>query len=181
MHKKTIYQFTLVLSGVDDKTQQLEDKLYEAGCDDALINFRNGTVYLDFEREAVSFEEAVISAIKAIEQTTLGAIVVSVSPDNFVSESDIAKRLHTNRQRVSLWVKGARRTKHPFPNPVMKLTGKSPLWRWLDVVKWLQRHKELTDPTLLEEAQLIESVNIALLDRDKTIRSYKNKLLRKLQ
>lgn len=40
------YQFTLVLDGVDENTTNLDDILFEAGCDDALINYKTGTVYL---------------------------------------------------------------------------------------------------------------------------------------
>ncbi len=64
--KQNIYQFTLVLKNVDEDTPNLEDSLFQAGCDDSLINFRNGTVYLDFDREATSLEEAVMSAIKNV-------------------------------------------------------------------------------------------------------------------
>ena len=57
------YQFTLVLDGVDEKTSGLEDALFEAGCDDALINYKNGVVYLDFDREGEDLERIIISAI----------------------------------------------------------------------------------------------------------------------
>jgi hypothetical protein len=113
------YQFTLVLTHVDENTPMLEDRLYEAGCDDALINFRNGAVYLDFDRESTSFENAVIAAIKAIESSILGAVVNHIAPENLVSETEIAKRLRVSRQTVSLWIKGERRKKLSFPSPVM--------------------------------------------------------------
>jgi hypothetical protein len=74
---KKYYQFTLVLKNVDEDTLELEDSLYEAGCDDALINFRSGTVCLDFDREAVSLEDAVVSAIKDVESSSVKAIVAS--------------------------------------------------------------------------------------------------------
>lgn len=38
------YQFTLVLKNINEHTDSLEDSLFEAGCDDALINFRNKDV-----------------------------------------------------------------------------------------------------------------------------------------
>jgi hypothetical protein len=64
---KDFYQFTLILKNVDKNTENLEDSFYQSGCDDALINFRNGTVYLDFEREDSSLEHALISAIHDVE------------------------------------------------------------------------------------------------------------------
>ena len=70
-----LYQFTLVLDGVDEKTPDLEDALFEAGCDDALINYKNGTVYLDFDREGEELECTIISAIKDIESANVGATI----------------------------------------------------------------------------------------------------------
>lgn len=72
---KRKYQFTLVLKGVDENTSELEDSLYKAGCDDALINFLDGAVYLDFDREAASLKEAVISANKDVEDSSLGGVI----------------------------------------------------------------------------------------------------------
>ena len=125
MKKLEAYEFTLVLDGVDDQTEGLEDQLFDAGCDDALINFRNGTVYLDFNREASSVEDAVISAIKDVENSTLVVKVISILPDDQVSAAEIAKRLNKSRQIVSLWVKRERRQGLPFPNPISKLTDTS--------------------------------------------------------
>jgi hypothetical protein len=64
--KQEIYQFTLILKDVDENTSNLEDSLFKAGCSDALINFRNETVYLDFNRTANSREEAIRSAIQDV-------------------------------------------------------------------------------------------------------------------
>ena len=136
---KKIYSFTLVLRNVDENTPGLEDRVYEAGCDDSLINFRDGAVYLDFDRKADSFEKAVISAICQVETT--GAVVANVAPENLVTESDIAKRLHMQRQAVSLWIKGVRRKSKPFPKPVMKLSDRSPLWKWHEIAEWLYRNQ----------------------------------------
>jgi hypothetical protein len=130
------YQFMLVLKNVDENTPNLEDSLFEVGCDDALINFRNGTVYLDFDRKAASLEKAVMSAIKNVESSSVGAKVASVAPDNLVTESDVAKRLQVERQTVSLWIKGERKKSIPFPKPILKLSSKSPFWKWREVVEW---------------------------------------------
>ena len=61
------FNFTLVLHGVNESIKGLEDALFEAGCDDALINFRNGMVYLDFDRNSSSLDEAVNSAIQQVK------------------------------------------------------------------------------------------------------------------
>ncbi len=80
------YQFTLILKNVDENTPNLEDSLYEAGCNDALINFRNGTVSLDFDRKANSIDDAVMSAIRDVESATINPIVMSVLSEGVVRE-----------------------------------------------------------------------------------------------
>ncbi len=174
------YEFTLVLEGVNDKTEGLEDRLFEAGCDDTLINFRNGTVYLDFNREASSLEDAVIAAIKDIESIKLGIRVISILPDDLVNEMDIAKRLNQNRQTVSLWVKRERRQSTPFPNPVLKLADKSPLWRWYEVTNWLYQQRLIEDKSVVESAKFIENINAVLDERDPAVKQYRHNILSRL-
>lgn len=174
------YQFTLVLKNVDESTENLDDSLYEAGCDDALINFRNGAVYLDFDREAVSLQEAIIQAIKDVESASIEAKVVQVAPENLVTEADVAKRLPTKRQTISLWIQGKRRTENPFPKPIMKLSEKSPLWKWSDITKWLFDNKIISDKKIVEDAVFIENMNMALEERDISVRKYRQGLLKKL-
>lgn len=90
---KKIHEFTLVLEDVDTQTPGLEDTLFAAGCDDMLINFRNGKVYLDFAREDLSLESAVLSAIQAVEGCGLGIKVIRILPDDLVTMFNIAKSL----------------------------------------------------------------------------------------
>ena len=172
------YQFTLVLNCVEEGTPRLEDSLYDAGCDDALINFRNGAVYLDFDREALSLEKAVISAIRDIESASIGAKVSHVAPEDLVTESDVAKRLEMKRQTVSLWIQGQRRKS--FPKPVMKLADKSPLWKWREITEWLYKNK-LIKKALVTQAAFLENMNAALGERDVTARQYRHGLLKKLE
>jgi len=175
------YEFTLVLDGVDDKTASLEDQLYAAECDDALINFRNGTVYLDFCREAASLEDAVISAIQAVESIPVKPTVISILPDDLVTETEIAKRLGKSRQTVSLWIKRERRQDKPFPNPISKLTEKSPMWRWYDVVQWLDQQQMIEDSAIVDSAKLLEHLNAVLDEREPEVKKYRHNLLRRLQ
>ena len=60
----TKYDFTLILSGDIELTEQLADELFEAGCDDGTPARSNGVVSIDFHREAMSLEEAIRSAIR---------------------------------------------------------------------------------------------------------------------
>lgn len=177
---KNIYQFTLILKNVTDETPNLEDSLYNAGCSDALINFRNGTVYLDFDRTAHSFEEAIITAIHEIESSSIGAVVANVAPESLVTESDIAKRLALKRQTVSLWINGLRRKFKTFPNPVMKLSDRSPLWKWSEVIKWLYQNNIIDNKAMIKQAEFLENINAALEDRYTKARKKRQELLKKI-
>lgn len=178
MKKHKSYQFTLVLKNVSKKTVDLEDSLYEAGCDDALINYRNGAVYLEFDRDASSLEDAVISAIKNVKSATIDVEVASVAPENFVTESEISKRLNVNRQTVSLWIKGKRR--EGFPPPVMRLSEKSPLWQWNEVVIWLFGNKVINDQKIVDNALFFANINAALAELDKKARDMRHHLLERI-
>jgi hypothetical protein len=47
--------------------------------------------YPEFDRQAETLEEAIWSAIQAVEATHLGAQVLRVEPNSFVSIPDIAR------------------------------------------------------------------------------------------
>jgi hypothetical protein len=162
---KQQFEFTLILSGVRELTPEVLDAFYEAGCDDALIGMRDGVAYAEFCREADSFRQAVLSAIKNVEAASVGARVEHVEPDDLVSMSEIARRLGMTREGVRKQVAGMRGP-GDFPPPVAGLTQRSPLWRWTDVVRC---HKERPqkgratdwDRTAIEGAH-IAAVNAAL-------------------
>ncbi|MDX2346982.1 MAG: hypothetical protein QNK11_08950 [Legionella sp.] len=175
----SLYQFTLVLDGVDEKTPDLEDALFEAGCDDALINYKNGVVYLDFDREGEAFEQIIISAIKDIELADIGAIIVSVAPEHLVSLSDIAERVSITRQAVSLLMQGARGPGN-FPKPILKISNKSPLWRWSTVAEWFYQQGKIRDHDVIDSANVVEDINAALELRNKKSFAHKRKILNEL-
>jgi hypothetical protein len=57
------YEFTLILKGSLELTEETADALFEAGCDDGTPGTCNGVFSIDFHREANSLEEAIRSAI----------------------------------------------------------------------------------------------------------------------
>lgn len=62
------WEFALVLTGVVDLTDDLADALFEEGCDDATFSMVGGKPRLDFDREAESLEDAVLSALDDIRR-----------------------------------------------------------------------------------------------------------------
>ena len=160
------YEFSLVLSGVSDCTPSLEDALYEARCDDGLVCSYCNTVYIDFMREATSYKDAVMSAIKDIESSSLSASVVSVDAGDLVGITDIAELSAISKKTISAY-KDGKRGPGEFPNPVQRLKNKSPLWRWSDVATWLAHHGKV-DPEIAENALITEAFNKALAQRSQT-------------
>jgi hypothetical protein len=57
------YEFTLILKGALELTDDIADALFEAGCDDGTPGTCEGVFSIDFHREAESLEEAIRSAI----------------------------------------------------------------------------------------------------------------------
>jgi hypothetical protein len=89
------HEFTLILSGVSESTEEMANALFEAGCDDALFGSRDGVVFLDFGRDAPSFRDAVLSALRDVRAA--GYAVARVEPDDPVTAAEIARRLRRTR------------------------------------------------------------------------------------
>ena len=75
------YQFTLILSGVEEITPSLADALYAATGGDIELNMRNNVAFAEFDRQVKTLHEAVISAISQVENADVGVRVVRVESD----------------------------------------------------------------------------------------------------
>jgi hypothetical protein len=73
------YDFTLILSGPTELTDDLADNLFAAGCDDATPSSSEGVVALDFGRESSDLESAIRSAIANV--SSAGYVVSRVEID----------------------------------------------------------------------------------------------------
>jgi hypothetical protein len=144
------YSFTLIL---DRDPELLMDELYEAGCDDALFGVIDEAGYADFDREAPSMEEAIVSAIQAIDG--VGLNVVRIEPDDLVTASEIAERLGRSRESIRLLIE-RKRGKGDFPSPYTHMRDRNRLWRWSDVADWAGLADEVP------AAQFIAAANAAL-------------------
>lgn len=146
------YTFTLVLDGPNPLEDANMDRLYEAGCDDATFGERDGVFIADFDRDAVSFSDALISAIKNVESAVPGLRVVRVEPEDLVTASEIATRTGRSRESVRLLFEG-RRGAGEFPRPVAWLADRTRLWRWSEVCQWFNnRAQQECDPRWSQNA-----------------------------
>lgn len=75
------YDFTLVLSGSLELTEDIADALFEAGCDDGTPGTCNGLFSIDFHRKANSLEQAIRSAIANVNSAGYEVKRVEIEAD----------------------------------------------------------------------------------------------------
>jgi len=156
------FEFSLVVSNIAAMDDAFEDRLHEAGCDDALLSIIKGSVVLDFTRNAKNFVHAVASAVRDVQKT--GAEILRIEPDPYVTISDIADRACLSKQIISLYALG-KRGPGDFPPPVVRVNTESPLWDWLIVSRWLFRNRKLDDRKTVVYAALTREFNSILESR----------------
>ena len=61
------YEFRLILKGSPELTEEIADRLFEAGCDDGTPGTSGGVFSIDIHREADSLEAAINSAIRQVK------------------------------------------------------------------------------------------------------------------
>lgn len=62
------HEFTLILAGVDVMSEDLSNRLYEAGCDDGSPYSSQGVAGVRFHRQAATLEDAIRSALADVAQ-----------------------------------------------------------------------------------------------------------------
>ena len=142
------YNFTLrfALGKHDADPNLFVDKLFEEGCDDALVGLgRRGHIALDFTREAPTADEAILSALADVQRAIPEAKLVEATPD-LVGLTDIANLLGFSRQymRKLSVEQGA-----GFPLPVHE--GKPAIWHLATVLAWFEDNKTREFDTALAE------------------------------
>ena len=164
------YNFQIIVSGIQIKTNEdllgITNLLVAANCDDSVISSYNKTLYLDFDREAESYEKAIVSAINDIESIE-SLKVMSVDEGYYVSLSDAAELADTTRSALSNYNNGIRGDGE-FPTPILRVSNKNPIWRWSDIAIWLGKNGKI-EPYLVDNARTVEIINIALQLRNKPL------------
>lgn len=144
-----LYHFSILIRDANPQIEALEDRLFEAGCDDALICFNNRTVYLEFDREAENAQIAIESAMLDIQKAGFYELILQESGVSSLAE--IAHRTGLTRTALSNYARG----KHAegFPAPLYGVASGSPLYSWKEVANWLYTRHKITQ-TQLEIANL---------------------------
>ena len=175
-----IFNFTLVLRGMNKITSQLEDSLYESGCDDAMVHSGNGSLYLTFDRLDTSLEKAVSTAIKDVEKNKKLEVAV-VEPADFVTVAEIARRAGYSREYIRKLIKGERGN-GDFPAPLAGSSSTTLIYSWVEVTSWLSVSNILKNNDALIMAKIIKQFNDQLNNRRKYFRpiAVKSKVIQRI-
>lgn len=157
------YSFTLryQLSPDDNDPDALVERLYEGGCDDAIVETGvAGRIAVAFDRDAESAMDAVMSALADVKRSIPSVMLIEAAPD-LVGLTDIADALGMSRQNMrKLMVCHA----ESFPPPVHE--GASSLWHLREVLLWMSKSGYEIERTLIETAFTTMQVNLAMRVRD---------------
>lgn len=157
------YSFTLryQLSQDDNDPDALVERLYEAGCDDAIVGTGvAGRIAVAFDRDAESAMDAIMSALADVKRSLPSAMLIEAAPD-LVGLTDIADALGMSRQNMRKLMVGHAES---FPAPVHE--GASSLWHLREVLLWLSKSGYQIERTLIETAFTTMQVNLAMRVRD---------------
>jgi predicted DNA-binding transcriptional regulator AlpA len=141
----------------EDDPAALVERLGAAGCDDALVGTgQTGRLALEFTREALSAEEALVTALADVKRAIPTAKLIEAAPD-FVGLTDVADMIGVTRQNMrKLWVSHST----SFPMPVHE--GVSTVWHLADVLAWLApRGAYQWSPGVFEVAITTKQINLA--------------------
>ena len=71
------HEFILILSNVPALTPEIENALFEAGCDDGTVGMHFGRMAIDFTRSAPTLKDAILSAIRDVQKAKIGARIIA--------------------------------------------------------------------------------------------------------
>jgi hypothetical protein len=137
----TTHAFTIVLNRrpTDDEL----DALFSAHCDDAIFGIEESLPIAQFDREASTMADAIVSAVHAVESAGLQAM--RILDQDLVTLADIADRISQSRESVRRYSTG---TRGPggFPPPANPVREGTVFYRWSEVVPWIREHLGLDIP-----------------------------------
>lgn len=149
------YNFTLTYKlPVDaEDIQLLIERIGEQGCTDAIIGIgTTGRIALEFDREAASADDAILSAMKALKTAMPAAELIEVAPD-YVGITDAAEKLGISRQGMRKII-----TKAPdFPAPVHEN-----VYHLVDILAFMtEREKREIARALFDVSHVARKINFA--------------------
>lgn len=134
------YHFTIIVRDANAFDDNLDDILFEVGCDDALVCRLDNVVYLEFDRQADTAQIAITSAFDNLNQA--GFYDLILQEQGVSSLAEMAKRLGVSRTTLSNYAHDKRGNGN-FPKPVAGVLSGSALYAWREVADWLYHQGKL--------------------------------------
>lgn len=156
-HVFTVH-FRIEEAGEDDG--QAEGLYEDDRLQDVLLGVPSGGDGLfeaDFERIAPHFADAVISALRDLQQVFPEAELLSVAPDDLVTLSGIAERTGRSHESIRLLASG-KQGPGGFPREASGVGAKTKVWRWHEVTDWFEREMKAIVPDG-ENAKFLAMIN----------------------
>ena len=130
----TNYNFYITLKYINEPSAELEDALYECGCDDALLSFANGMAILDFDRESKSLLDAIHSAIKDLIKCKVN--IDNIGPGDVVNQAELARRFDVSREYIRKYFNKQIHDKS-FPRPFsIGMDLSNVFWSYYEILHW---------------------------------------------
>jgi hypothetical protein len=98
----TTYEFTVVIQCSPELTEEIADRLYEAGCDDGKPATRDGVLSIDFNRRGSSLQGAIASAIRDVQSTGLTVDRVVIEAASLPRGSTAESMVDPHARRFSI-------------------------------------------------------------------------------
>lgn len=129
------YEFEILFKiDSNEPIDDIVERLYEFGCDDALIGSgKKGVIGMAFNREAKTAKQAFESAIENTKKAIPTAVLMEAKPD-FVGISEIAEAIGCSRQNV---LKMFSSSEAPLPIH----SGNVSLWHLSEALEWINKGK----------------------------------------
>ena len=137
----TTHVFSVVLDRVP--TDDELDALFAAGCDDAAFFAQQGLSIGEFDREAPSLAEAIVSAVRDVESA--GLVVTRLLDGDLLTLADIGDRIGQSRESIRRYATGERGP-GGFPPPVNPGREGTVFYRWTEVAPWVREHLAVDVP-----------------------------------
>ncbi|WP_306215717.1 helix-turn-helix transcriptional regulator [Actinoplanes sp. RD1] len=135
------FNFMMVLDHrpTDDQLREL----FANGRDDATYGVENGLPVAEFDREAPTLADAIVSAVREIEAVNIKA--VRIVDQDLMTLADLAERLGLSREAVRRYSTGERGPGE-FPPPVSPTRAGATFYRWSEVAPWARTNLGVNVP-----------------------------------
>lgn len=96
---------------------------------------KDGLLHVDKTTKAWTFDKEELDGVWAIRARKVVSIGAAASPaDEFITVKQLSERLHVTKATIWDWC----RRRHRDPLPHFAISRKVVLFRWSDVVKWIE-------------------------------------------